>query len=180
MSRIWHVIYLAAIAASVAFALGPAQPQEDAPAPAQTDPLAFQAALIQHTQNFEHVTWMGHPIWQSVPDVWTLQEAIAEIKPALVIECGTYKGGSALFMAHLFDLMEHGQVITVDVEKRHAVSHPRVTFLIGDSVSPPIVGQIRNVAAKAGGPIMVLLDSDHSETHVLNENGSLWPNGHTG
>jgi cephalosporin hydroxylase len=169
MSRIWHVIYLAAIAASVAFALRPAQPQAKPPAAPQADPLAFQAALIQHTNNFEHVTWLGHPIWQSVPDVWTLQETIAEIKPALVIECGTYKGGSALFMAHLFDLLGHGQVVTVDIEKLHALSHPRVTFLIGDSVSPAIIGEIRNAAAKAGGPIMVLLDSDHSQAHVLKE-----------
>ena len=173
MSRTWHVIYLAAIAASVAFALRlaqphaepPGQPQAEPPAQSQADPLAFQAALIQHTNNFERVTWLGHPIWQSVPDVWTLQETIAEIKPALVIECGTYKGGSALFMAHLFDLMGHGKVVTVDIEKLHALSHPRVTFLIGDSVSPAIIGQIRNAAAKTGGPIMVLLDSDHSQAH---------------
>ena len=169
MSRTWHVIYLAAIAASVAVALRPAQPPAKPPAQPQADPLAFQATLIQHTNNFEHVTWLGHPIWQSVPDVWTLQETIAEIKPALIVECGAYKGGSALFMAHLFDLLGHGQVVRVDIEKLHTLSHPRVTFLIGDSVSPAIVGEIRNAAAKAGGPIMVLLDSDHSEAHVVKE-----------
>ena len=31
--------------------------------------------------------------WQNVFDLWVMQETIAEHKPALLIECGTNRGG---------------------------------------------------------------------------------------
>jgi cephalosporin hydroxylase len=36
---------------------------------------------------------MGHQTWQSVFDAWTFAEVIADVKPELIIECGTYQGG---------------------------------------------------------------------------------------
>jgi hypothetical protein len=45
------------------------------------------------------------------------------VQPALVIECGTNRGGSALFYAHLFDLLGKGRVLTIDVESMHQLSH---------------------------------------------------------
>jgi cephalosporin hydroxylase len=66
----------------------------------------FATDLIRQTDNFGDVKWLGHPIWQNVLDLWALQEAIAEIRPALLLETGTNRGGSALFYAHLFDLLD--------------------------------------------------------------------------
>jgi len=129
----------------------------------------FFEQLIAKTQNFSHVTWLGQPVWQNVLDLWVMQETIAEVKPALLIETGTNRGGSALFFAHLFDLMNHGEVITIDVEKLHDLTHPRVTFLVGSSVAPAIVDAVRRRARSAKGPVMVTLDSDHREEHVRAE-----------
>jgi cephalosporin hydroxylase/SAM-dependent methyltransferase len=125
--------------------------------------------LIVQTRNFSHVTWLGYPIWQNVLDLWTLQEAITEIKPALLIECGTNRGGSALFFAHLFDLLGRGRVVTSDIMKMHDLSHPRISFLIGSSVSDDVFSQVRAEAAAAAGPVMVILDSDHAAAHVFKE-----------
>src|SRR5262249_28483034 len=94
----------------------------------------FLRELVARTNNFRDVTWLGHPIWQNVLDLWSLQEAISEIRPALLLETGTYRGGSALFYAHLFDLLGRGRVVTVDVERMHQVEHPRIDFLIGSSL----------------------------------------------
>ena len=132
-------------------------------------PEAYHQALLEHTNEFSDMKWLGVPVWQPLPDVWTLQEALAEVKPALLIECGTYKGGSSYFIAQLFDLMNHGRVITVDIVKQHDLSHPRVTYLIGPCAGDEIVSQVRAEADKAGGPIMVLLDSDHSAANVTKE-----------
>jgi cephalosporin hydroxylase len=129
----------------------------------------FQIDLIDKTGNFDNVTWLGQPIWQDVLDLWTIQEALSEVRPALLIECGTNRGGSALFYANLFDLMDHGRVITVDVERLHSLEHPRVEFLIGSSIDPAIVERMRAAVEKADGPVMVILDSDHSESHVAAE-----------
>lgn len=129
----------------------------------------FFMDLIGKTNNFGDVTWMGHPVWQNVLDLWTIQETIFQIKPALLIECGTNRGGSALFYGHLFDLLGKGRVVTIDIEKLHERSHPRVTFLIGSSTAPAIVERVRDEARAAGGPVLVILDSDHSARHVAAE-----------
>lgn len=130
---------------------------------------AFFMDLIGRTENFTGVTWLGRPIWQNVLDLWITQEVIAQLRPALIIECGTNRGGSALFYAHLFDLMGHGRVITVDVEKMHDLSHPRVTWLLGSSVDPAIVAEMHKAALAASGPVFVILDSDHRAAHVAAE-----------
>lgn len=87
--------------------------------------LLFFRDLIKRTSNFGTVSWLGHPIWQNVLDLWTIQETIALVRPRLLIECGTNRGGSSLFFASLFDLMGEGEVVTVDIERLHDLSHPR-------------------------------------------------------
>src|SRR4030095_3953784 len=49
----------------------------------------FFTELVNKTNNFGNVKWLGQPIWQNVLDLWTIQESIFEIKPDLLIECGT-------------------------------------------------------------------------------------------
>jgi cephalosporin hydroxylase len=132
-------------------------------------PAWFFEQLIGHTENFSHVTWLGQPIWQNVLDLWVMQETIAEVKPALLIETGTNRGGSALFFAHLFDLMGRGSVVTIDIERLPDFFHPRIDFLIGNSIAPAIVEIVRAKAAAADGPVMVTLDSDHRAEHVRAE-----------
>lgn len=129
----------------------------------------FFTDLINKTGNFSNVTWLGQPIWQNVLDLWTIQETIFETRPELLIESGTNRGGSALFYAHLFDLIGRGRVISVDIEKMHQLAHPRVTFLTGSSVDASVLQQIDATVRPATGPIMVILDSDHSMTHVRSE-----------
>jgi cephalosporin hydroxylase len=168
MHRLWHLCYIAAITALMLLLIGFVVVERPS-AETADHAVPFQAALIQKTKNFQNVTWLGKPIWQSVLDVWTLQETIFEVKPELIIECGSYKGGSAYFFGNLFDLMGKGRVITVDIEKLHTLSHPRVTYLIGDCASREIIQQIRTERETVTGPVMVILDSDHSEGHVRKE-----------
>jgi cephalosporin hydroxylase len=129
----------------------------------------FLTDLIIETGNFAKTTWLGRPIWQNVLDLQTMQETIWEVKPALLIECGTNLGGSALFFASLFQLMGTGRVLTIDLEKMHDLSHPLITFLVGNSLDPKIVAQAHLAASSVDGPIMVVLDSLHSASHVRGE-----------
>src|SRR5262252_5935105 len=129
----------------------------------------FFRDLIRATNNFDNVTWLGYPVWQNVLDLWTIQETLAEIRPELLIETGTNRGGSSLVYAQLFDLMDHGSIITIDVQKLHDLCHPRITYLIGSSTSPEIIKTVQTRAAQCVGPVMVILDSDHSEEHVRSE-----------
>jgi cephalosporin hydroxylase len=125
--------------------------------------------LVAKTQNFGKITWLGHPVWQNILDLWTIQETLCEIKPDLLIECGTNRGGSALFFAHLFDLMGNGRVVSMDIQKMHSLTHPRIEFLIGSSIQKDLNAHVQAQAQAARGPVMVILDSDHSANHVLQE-----------
>lgn len=129
----------------------------------------FLAQLIRKTENFGHTTWLGYPVWQNVLDLWTIQETLSEIRPVLLIECGSNRGGSARYYSQLFDLMGQGEIISIDVEKLHRLELPRVRFLIGSSVSDEIVSAVQDRVQSCQGPVMVILDSDHSAAHVAKE-----------
>ena len=129
----------------------------------------FLEQLIRHSGNFGRTTWLGYPIWQNTLDLWIIQETLAEVKPALLIECGTNRGGSARFYSHLFDLLGRGEIISIDVEKLHDLQLPRVQFLLGSSVAGENIAIVRERVRRCDGPVMVILDSDHSEGHVAKE-----------
>jgi cephalosporin hydroxylase len=130
---------------------------------------SFFTDLIRKTRNFSTIKWNNNPTWQNVLDLWNIQEAIFDIKPELIIETGTNQGGSSYYYAQLLDLIGHGKVVTVDIEKLHNLSHPRVKYLIGSSTDPEIFGEIRTMARGCKGPVLVILDSDHSAQHVAAE-----------
>jgi len=118
---------------------------------------------------WRNTQWMGHAVLKCPLDLWHYQEILHEVRPDLIIETGTAFGGSALHMAHMCDILNHGRVITIDLDpKRGRPEHPRITYLQGSSVSPEIVAQVAD-AAKSVDRVMVVLDSDHSKDHVLAE-----------
>ena len=74
------------------------------------------------------------------------QEILYDVKPDVIIEAGTYKGGSALYLASIFDLIGKGRVITIDIAKReNRPVHDRVTYLLGSSTSDEIVREVESL-----------------------------------
>ena len=129
--------------------------------------LYFDARAFNMT--WRNTQFMGHAILKCPLDLWLYQEILHAVRPALIVETGTAFGGSALYLASICDFLNSGQIVTIDIEARQGrPEHPRVTYLTGSSVSPDIVDQVRD-RARAGGPVLVLLDSDHSHNHVLAE-----------
>jgi cephalosporin hydroxylase len=113
--------------------------------------------------------WLGIPTLKCPLDLWIYQEIIFEVKPDVIIECGTAHGGSALFLASVCDLVGNGKVITIDIEdKKGRPKHNRIKYLLGSSTSKEIVRKVRSLV-KNGDKVMVVLDSDHHKEHVLNE-----------
>ncbi len=118
--------------------------------------------------------WLGIPTRQNPMDVWVHQEIISELKPDVVLDIGTFHGGSALIWAMILDQVNpSAKVITVDIEdhtaeaKKWPLWDKKITFLHGSSTDPKIVDQIK--AQVAGKKVLAILDSDHSMKHVLNE-----------
>jgi cephalosporin hydroxylase len=112
-------------------------------------------------------TWLGTQALKNPLDLWVYQEIVAETEPDLIVETGTYRGGSALFLASVCDLVGRGEVVSIDVEpaRDDYPVHPRITYLAGRSSTDP--GVVAEVAERAAGrPTLVVLDSDHSQAHV--------------
>jgi cephalosporin hydroxylase len=129
----------------------------------------YHFGIVAKTGNFATTEWLGVPIWQNVLDLWTIQETIAEVRPALLIETGTHKGGSALFYAHLMDLLGHGRVLTIDILDIREQEHDRIQFLHGSSLDPEIIKRVQEEVQRADGPVMVILDGNHDRDHVAQE-----------
>lgn len=103
-------------------------------------------------------------------DAARYRTVLAVVKPSLIIECGTFSGKSALWMAD-----ESGaHVVTMDVSDQVPVEvragwGGRVEMFIGSSTSAAALDYVSVAVAAWGGPVMVVLDSDHSHGHVLDE-----------
>ncbi|HUH15701.1 MAG TPA: CmcI family methyltransferase [Gaiellaceae bacterium] len=112
-------------------------------------------------------TWLGAQALKNPLDLWVYQEIMVETRPELVVETGTYRGGSAYFLASICDLLGEGEVVSIDIEtvRDDYPEHPRITYLGGrSSTDPEVVAEIR--ARAEGKRTLVVLDSDHSQAHV--------------
>lgn len=140
----------------------------------------ISAAWIRCGWDTKHVygfSWLGRPIIQLPEDLIRVQEAIHRIQPDVIIETGIAHGGSLVFYASVLHAMGRpGRVIGVDVDirshNREAIEahplFPYLTLIEGSSTSPEIVGAVR-ARVRPGDAVMVILDSNHSKSHVRAE-----------
>ncbi len=122
-------------------------------------------------------TWFGEPVLNLSQDMFALQEIVFATRPRFIIEVGIAWGGSLLFHATLMTALGGERVIGIDryipsdLEERLA-SHGKLSQLItlvrGSSTDPDTIAQ---VAYMLGGcrDVLVVLDSNHTHEHVLNE-----------
>ena len=134
----------------------------------------LDSAPHKYTYNF---SWLGRPIIQYPQDIVALQEIIWETKPDLIIETGIAHGGSLILSASILQLIgEDGHVLGIDIDirehnrieiERHPMSK-RISMIQGSSIDKAIVEQV-HAFAKGKKNIMVILDSNHTHEHVINE-----------
>ncbi|WP_299074813.1 cephalosporin hydroxylase family protein [uncultured Paraglaciecola sp.] len=143
----------------------------------------------QYTHNF---TWLGRPIIQFPQDIQAMQEVIWKVRPDLIIETGIAHGGSLIFSASMLamleycDAVENGTVLDPKQPKRKVLgididirehnksainAHPmanRIELMQGSSTDANIVDAVYTFA-KSFQKVLVILDSNHTHEHVLNE-----------
>ena len=158
----------------------------DANGTIETHPLESRAAFeimsrawIRASWDVKYIysfTWLGRPIIQLPEDIIRLQEVIYQQKPDVIIETGVAHGGSLIFYASLFKAMGNGRVIGVELDlrahNRAAIdAHPlrdMITLVDGSSIDPITVETVKSLL-KPGEKVMVMLDSNHTKPHVLEE-----------
>jgi cephalosporin hydroxylase len=119
---------------------------------------------------YRRTFWRGVETQKCPLDLWIYQEILHELHPDVIVETGTFSGGSAYYMASLFDILGKGRIITVDLEPQPNLPvHPRITYISGmSSTAPEAVSKVKSMI-RPGQSVMVILDSDHSRNHVLDE-----------
>lgn len=124
-----------------------------------------------------HFTWLGLPIIQYPQDIIATQEIIWRIRPDAIVETGIARGGSLIFNASMLDLLGGGGfVVGIDIDirahNREAIeAHPlakRIKMIEGSSVDQEVFDAVRD-SVDGRERIMVLLDSNHTHEHVLQE-----------
>lgn len=132
-------------------------------------------AAAEHRLMYEP-TWLGRPIIQFPTDIVMIQELLWKVRPDVVIETGVAHGGSLVLSASILELIGKGKVIGVDIEIRpqnraaieaHPLKH-RIELIEGSSVADDTLRKVRESVAGVQG-VMVFLDSNHAQAHVLKE-----------
>ena len=126
--------------------------------------------LIYHQDKivFNHVKWMGIPTQKHVLDAWIYQEILYETQPDVIIEIGSRYGGSTKYFANLMDLIEKGEVISIDMDRSvYELEHNRVKTLTGNSSDPNILSEVEELCKNKA--VMVIQDGDHRKKQVLED-----------
>lgn len=125
--------------------------------------------LFYDSQTYTKVHWLGASASKCPFDLFVYQEILHEIRPDIIIECGSAAGGTTLFLATICDLLGKGTVISMDIEDNpNKPKHRRINYLIGSSTEEKIFNGIKK-AIKPSDTVLVILDSAHNKEHVLNE-----------
>jgi cephalosporin hydroxylase len=138
-----------------------------------------KSAIEKYCYNFK---WMGIPIIQYPQDIVAMQEIIYDLKPDLIIETGIAHGGSIVFYASLLELNaisggpKNAKIIGIDIDIRaHNLAKlethsmfSRMELIEGSSVSDDIVKKVHSLS-KDFNKVLLILDSNHTEEHVLSE-----------
>ena len=121
-------------------------------------------------------SWLGRPIIQLPDDMIRMQEVVFAVKPDVIIETGVAHGGSLIFYATLCKAMDRGRVIGIDIEirphNRKAIEeHPLFEYitLVENSSIDSMTVEVVKTLVKPGETVLVLLDSNHTKSHVLAE-----------
>lgn len=117
---------------------------------------------------FKKCLWMGFHAWKNPLDAWIYQEIVHETKPDVIIEIGGMEGGSTLYFANLLDLLGHGQVVSIDIDRsRFRVKHGRIVPITGSSSSPDVIARVFELCH--GKSAMVVQDGAHDKASVLSD-----------
>lgn len=113
--------------------------------------------------------WMGTQILKCPLDLWIYQEIIFSIKPDIIIECGTWNGGSALYLASICDIIKKGKILSIDIIKKQFPKHERIQYIMGSSIDEETINSVKSQIKSLQDVVLVILDSDHRKYHVINE-----------
>ena len=134
-------------------------------------------AADKHSYGYQW-EWCGVPIIRHPDDIVLQQEIVWDLKPTRIIETGIARGGSLMLSSTLMDMYSNeSKVLGLDIKIfGHAlealsekITQGKIEIHEGDSVSEEARHRIKTFLANSLAPVLVVLDSNHSHSHVLGE-----------
>ncbi|HZE73243.1 MAG TPA: CmcI family methyltransferase [Pyrinomonadaceae bacterium] len=122
-------------------------------------------------------TWFGEPLLQLPQDMFALQEIIFRTRPRFIIEVGVAWGGSLLFYSTLMEVLGGERIIGIDIyipddlQERIAAFGKlaeRITWINGSSIDLATLDRVKQILA-GSRDVLIVLDSNHTHDHVLQE-----------
>ena len=135
---------------------------------------AFHILYYENRETWLKSDWLGKRLHQCPMDMWAYQEIIYETRPEYIVQTGVNRGGSLLFFASMFDLLQYPRdslVIGIDIKllpSARALHHPRIRMIEGSSVDEYTVQELKTLVGNSRRG-MVSLDSDHRKDHIVRE-----------
>jgi cephalosporin hydroxylase len=128
--------------------------------------------------------WCGVPIIRHPDDIVLQQEIVWKLKPQKIIETGIARGGSLVLSSSLMSLYSNSsKVLGIDLKIfDHArtslsnwITDGRIEIFESDSTSSVAIERVKQFLNEESKPVLLVLDSNHSEEHVLKELVALSP-----
>jgi cephalosporin hydroxylase len=145
----------------------------------RSDAIALQIRAEEHHYTYQH-EWLGVPIIRLPDDIVLQQEIVNHLRPSCIIETGVARGGSLLLSASLMAINSLtpavlGLDLLIMPHAKAAIHNSNfvdsISLWEGDSSSKIAHDEVATFLANhpTNEPVLLVLDSDHSENHVLNE-----------
>jgi cephalosporin hydroxylase len=137
--------------------------------------LTLMSNKFKYGYQFE---WCGVPIIRHPDDIVLQQEIVWSLRPTHIIETGVARGGSLVLSSTLMKLYEKsGKVLGLDIKIYDHTIENLVSWMINDqikifecdSASKTAEFHVQDFLKDNKQPVLVVLDSNHTENHVLNE-----------
>ena len=131
---------------------------------------------VNHKYSYQF-DWLGVPIIQMPGDLIVFQDIVYKTRPDLIIETGVARGGSLIFWASIQQLCGiEGMVLGIDIDIRdHAIQaisssrfNENIELILGSSTSEDVISKVAGIASNFER-VMVVLDSNHTHDHVMEE-----------
>lgn len=125
----------------------------------------FNATLKSIEKGHLNTTYRGVEMYKCPFDFVIYQMIVNQLKPDLIIEIGTFKGGGALYFADLLDIIGKGEVHTInifeDVTDPQIINHPRIKRFVDGYQNYDLK------LAHGFEKVLVVDDGSHQSTDVL-------------
>lgn len=113
------------------------------------------------------IHYKGIRIQKSPLDLWVYQEIIYEIKPDVIIEIGSFYGGSTLYLS---DLVPGGLVISVDINRTpyELKAKSNIAEVTGNSSDLKIFEQVK-AFINPNDKVLIIQDGGHTQEQVYKD-----------